>query len=333
MSFIDYLKDKCYFFILYGIVMLFFSFMFIMTTGSFNNLWYTQFVCLFFVSLYIIIGYYYRKRFYQSLAQENLIVTLPEPQNTQQFIYVELLKKLQDEHTQQLQDLINQKREHQDFITSWIHEIKIPITTSHLLLERNTDYSTDELVDKLEDELNKIESYVEQALYYARIDSFSKDYFIMETDLTQIIKNSIKKYAKLFINKQISLQIEDAPLFIHSDAKWLSFILDQLIANALKYTPEHGAISFHFEEDAKEKRLIIKDTGIGIPPEDIHRVFEKGFTGNTGRGHAKSTGMGLYLSKQLAIQLDNNLSIQSEEGRYTEVTIHFPKFSNYTQFQ
>jgi signal transduction histidine kinase len=340
MSFIQYIKDKRYFFILYGMIMIFVSLILMLTMDSkyvHNNLWYTHVVCLFFVIFYITLGFYHRKAFYQKLVDlheqeiEELIAALPEPQNTEQAIYLDLLKKLHEQHSQQFQRLMEQKREHQDFIMSWIHEVKLPIAASRLLMEHSMGNSVDETVDKLEDELNKIDNYVEQALYYSRIDSFSKDYFITEIDLNQIIKNSVKKYAKLFINKEIGLHMEDAPNFVHSDSKWLSFIIEQIVANSLKYTNDGGAISFYFVEDREEKVLRIQDTGIGIPPEDLQRVFEKGFTGNIGRSHAKSTGMGLYLAKRLAIKLGHDLSIQSEEGEYTNVTIHFPKFRNYLE--
>src|SRR5690606_15001406 len=155
----------------------------------------------------------------------------------------------------------------------------------------------------------KIENYVEQALYYSRIDSFSKDYLITEVALDQIVKNSVKKYAKSFINKQIHFHMDDMEQIVHTDSKWLGFIIDQVFSNSLKYTGEGGGISVQFEADRKEKRLLIQDTGIGIKPEDISRVFEKGFTGSIGRNHAKSTGIGLYLAKQMALKLGHDLSI------------------------
>ena len=121
----------------------------------------------------------------------------------------------------------------------------------------------------------------------------------------------------------------DREKLVHSDKKWLGFIIDQLITNSLKYTYFEGSISIWFEQDDKEKRLMIQDNGIGINVEDINRVFEKGFTGTTGRNHSKSTGMGLYLAKKLANKLGHDLSIQSVEGEFTKVTIHFPKIRNY----
>lgn len=341
MSFFKYLKDKRFFFILYFMLMLFVSLIMVvndMRNLILQNLLYTHVIGLLFVSLYITIGYYYRRSFYVEInnlienQQKDFPVEMLKPQNYEQALYVKMIKRLNDNHSKQLQQLIEEKVDHQDFIMSWIHEVKLPIAASRLLLENSTGKTVDFLVDKFEDELNKIDNYVEQALYYSRIDSFSKDYFITDVQLNQIIKHSVKKYAKLFIAKRIHFHMKEEQQFVQSDSKWLAFILDQITANALKYVNEEGEISFCFEEDSREKRLLIQDTGIGIKQEDIHRVFERGFTGSTGRIHIRSTGMGLYLAKQMALKLGHDISIQSQKGRYTRVTIHFPKIRNYHQF-
>ncbi|MBU5346173.1 sensor histidine kinase [Paenibacillus lautus] len=338
MSFIQYIKDKRYFLMLYAGMMGFIS---IIMTLSFNpalvlgNLLYIHIVCFALVAAYLLIGYYYRRSYYRKLQQlihldrEDWPVVAPEPQNLQQRLYLELFTKLHRQHERDLRKLNEEKIDHQEFILSWIHEVKLPIAASRLLMENSTGETADSLADKLEDELDKIENYVEQALYYSRIDSFSKDYFITEEPLDSIIKTCAKKFAKTFINKRIRFHMEDIRQTVHTDRKWLGFILDQIVANALKYTNEGGTITFTVEEDRQEKRMHIIDSGIGIQPEDLHRVFEKGFTGSIGRSHAKSTGMGLYLANQLVHKLGHHLSIQSEAGAYTKVTIHFPKTDTY----
>jgi signal transduction histidine kinase len=141
----------------------------------------------------------------------------------------------------------------------------------------------------------------------------------------------VKKFAKLFISKGIRVRFEDEGEIVQSDRKWLQYMVDQLIGNALKYTEEGGEVVCRMEEDGKERRLLVRDSGIGVKPEDLHRVFDKGFTGATGRSHGKSTGMGLYLARQLAVKLGHELSMTSEEGRFTCVTIHFPKRRSYMQ--
>jgi signal transduction histidine kinase len=234
-----------------------------------------------------------------------------------------------EDNVKQIQKSIDEKRDQQEFILSWIHEVKLPIAASRLLMENSENKTVEFFADKFEDELDKIDDYVEQALYYSRIDSFSKDYFIKEIKVNQIIKTSVKKYSKLFINKEIRFEMDETEQFVQSDSKWLGFVIDQLIANSLKYTNEGGQITVLFDEDRNEKRIRIRDNGIGIKPEDLNRVFDKGFTGSIGRTHAKSTGMGLYLAKQLAKKLGHNITIESVEGSYTIVTIHFPKIRNY----
>ncbi|UHA71873.1 sensor histidine kinase [Paenibacillus sp. 481] len=339
MSFLAYVKDKRFFLILYFVLMLFVSLIMLTTNGNWNlaasNLLYTHVIGLFLVSMYIIGGYYYRRSFYIELKEmmhnkkEDFLVALPEPQNEEQALFVEVIKKMQNTHYKQMRKFMHEKRDHQDFIMSWIHEVKLPIAASGLLLENRAGKTVDFLADKLEDELNKMDSYVEQALYYSRIDSFSKDYFITDVALDQIVKKSVKKYAKLFITKRVRFQMNEGERLVQSDSKWLVFMMDQMVANALKYVHEAGEISFKVEEDSTEKRLLIQDSGIGIKPEDLPRVFERGFTGANGRTHAKSTGMGLYLAKQMALKLGHKLSIESEEGAYTRVTIHFPKIRSY----
>ncbi|MCQ6561325.1 sensor histidine kinase [Paenibacillus mendelii] len=339
MSYLQYLKDKRFFFAFYLIIMLFVSLIMLVSANqghTANNIVYANVGCFIFAALYITIGYYYRRAFYQTMNElsgdgygQAAAAAVPPPQNNEQALYVALIQKLDETNTSQLQKTADEIRDHQDFIMSWIHEVKLPIAASRLLMDNSAGKSVDFLIDRLEDELGKIDNYVEQALYYSRIDSFSKDYFITEVQLSQVIKDSAKKYAKLFINKDISLHINELGQYVHSDSKWLSYIVNQIVANSLKYTPEGGRITVSFEEDGQEKRLLIEDSGIGIKLEDVNRVFEKGFTGSIGRSHAKSTGMGLYLAKKMALKLGHELSVYSEEGDFTRVTIHFPKLRNY----
>lgn len=338
MSLIEYIKDKRYFFLIYFIIMFFVSLMMIISVNEEYVISYILYmnVCLLVILiLYISIGYYYRNKFYGELRylmeskHDGIIVNLLQPQNNKQRLIVSLLQKINEDYSSKLQELLDEKRDQQEFIMSWIHEVKLPIAASRLLFENSEGRSVDWLVDKFEDEIDKIDNYVEQALYYSRVDSFSKDYFVAEVDVNKIVRNSIKKYSKLFINKGIHFEMEFAEQYVQSDSKWLGFVIDQIIANSLKYTNEGGKITICFEEDSKEKRLLIQDNGIGIKEEDLNRVFEKGFTGYTGRNHAKSTGMGLYLAKQLANKLGHTITMESEEGKFTRVIIHFPKVKNY----
>ncbi|MBP1761032.1 MAG: putative two-component sensor histidine kinase, partial [Firmicutes bacterium] len=169
---------------------------------------------------------------------------------------------------------------------------------------------------------------VEQVLYYSKIDDFSKDYFVQELELQSIVNQVIKKHARTFIHKNIRIETDSTDMEVMSDKKWLLFILDQIISNSLKYTDQGGKIKIHAERDEREKRLIIMDNGIGIRPEDIDRVFDRGFTGFNGREFSKSTGIGLYLARRLARKLGHDISVESVYGEYTCLTIHFPKLGH-----
>lgn len=334
MSFLQYLDEKRYFLMLYAVTLLFVALMMMVSAdGSYRtgDLIYTVAGCSMLAVLYLVIGYVRRNGYCRTLKEimeggrDEIFAALPKPETAERRLYLELIKKLYRGRLDELKQLHDEKKDYHDFLLSWIHEVKLPITACYLLLRNSSGKSAEELANRFEDELQKIDHYVEQALYYSRIGSFSKDYLITEVSLNQAVRDSVKKYAKLFIQKQIRFTMGDTEQWAHSDSKWLGYMIDQKLTNALKYTPEGGEIAVRFEEDQKEKRLVIRDSGIGIPPEDLDRVFDRGFTGSTGRQDTSSTGMGLYLAKQMAHKLGHRLSIQSEEGRYTEATIHFPK--------
>jgi signal transduction histidine kinase len=340
MSFLQYVWDKRYFLFTHAATLLFVSILLLVGTSraeAANNLVYANLVGWMIAVGYIVIGYFYRRSFYRSVSRlgdrgsEELIAVLPQPQTNGQALMLDLLPRLHRQHSLRLQRLSEEKRDHQEFILSWIHEVKLPIAAGRMLIENSEGKNVEFLVDRFEDELAKIDHYVEQALYYSRIDSFASDYLIMEVSPGQLGKESAKKFAKLFINKGIRIRFEDEGETVQSDRKWLQYMIDQLIGNALKYTDEGGEIVCRMEEDGKEHRLLVRDTGIGIKPEELHRVFDKGFTGATGRNYGKSTGMGLYLARQLAIKLGHELSVASEEGSFTCVTIHFPRRRSYLQ--
>ncbi|WP_127581913.1 sensor histidine kinase [Paenibacillus koleovorans] len=364
MSLVQYLKDKRYFLLMHGLLTAFLTAFLLLSADladvgdtrgdgghagfGAGNAVYAFLSCVVFAAVYLAGGYLANRTRHRALVdllqpdRRETVQSLPAPRTAEQALYSQLLGKLQQEHARERLQLLREMRDHQDYVLSWIHEVKLPIAAGRLILENGADKSADYLTDKLEDELDKIDSCVEQALYYSRIDSFSKDYFISETPVDGIVRTSLKKFAKLFITKRIQLSLFDdgepqhAPSDRHppsygvqSDSKWLLYIVDQALGNALKYTPDGGSIAVRFEEDAREKRLLIEDTGIGIREEDVGRVFEKGFTGENGRIHRKSTGLGLYLAKQLALKLGHELSLRSRAGQGTTFVVHFPKLRSY----
>lgn len=208
-----------------------------------------------------------------------------------------------------------------DYYLLWTHQIKTPISALRLLLEKNTGSRDGSL---MQEELFKIEQYADMALTFQRLDSMASDLVLQEYDLAALLKQAVRKYAVLFINKGLSVEVPEGSVKILTDQKWFSFCLEQLLSNSIKYT-EKGGISFAIAEEEKAVRLTLTDTGIGIRAEDVPRIFEKGFTGYNGRLDKKSTGIGLYLSKQVFDRLGISVTADSEVGVGTRMIMTIPK--------
>lgn len=200
-----------------------------------------------------------------------------------------------------------------DFYTLWVHQIKTPISAMRMLLQEKDGHENAQLLQ----ELFKIERYVELVLGYLRIEDISSDIALNSYCLEDIVKQAVKKYAPMFIHKKIRIELAALSVPVLTDEKWLVFVVEQLLSNALKYT-DSGCIKIYAESD---KTLVIADTGIGIAPEDLPRVFEKGFTGFNGRMDKKSTGLGLYLCKKTLDKLHHKIRIFSTPGEGTMVKI------------
>ncbi|MEG1255585.1 sensor histidine kinase [Clostridium sp.] len=203
-----------------------------------------------------------------------------------------------------------------DYYTLWAHQIKTPIAAMKLLLQFEQNKQNKELLT----ELFKIEQYVDMVLGYLRIESSSSDLVFQNYDLSKIIRQAIRKYAQIFIKKGIAVEFNEMNCSVLSDEKWLVFVIEQILSNALKYTKK-GKISIYMDS-SEEKTLVIEDTGIGIAEEDLPRIFEKGFTGYNGRMDKKATGIGLYLCKKILNKLSHNISITSIVDEGTTVKIN-----------
>ena len=202
-----------------------------------------------------------------------------------------------------------------DYYTLWAHQIKTPIAASSLLVGEIEDKK---VKNQLEQELFKIESYVNIVLQYLRLESFHEDLVLKKENVEDLVKEIVKKYAIFFIQKGLSLNLHDLDRTIITDKKWFVVILEQVLSNSLKYTSQ-GGIEIYFQED----RLYIKDSGLGIQDADLLRVFERGFSGYNGRLTQQSSGLGLYLSKKIADELGHQISIASQVGQGTTVMINF----------
>lgn len=231
--------------------------------------------------------------------------------------YQELIKAVEKNRT----DIINEKNksylEMIDYYTIWAHQIKTPIAAMRLILQSEKSETNSELLEQL----FRTEQYVEMALQYLRLENMNNDLIFKKYPLDDIIKQAVKKYSKTFIRKKIRLNYAILNLSVLTDEKWLVFVLEQILSNALKYTTEGlGYVSVYMDE-ALPDTLVIEDNGIGIRQEDLPRVFEKGFTGYNGRVDKKSTGIGLYLCKRILTTLSHTIKIESEAGKGTKVKI------------
>lgn len=338
MSILDYIKNKKSFALFYFIIIMFIWAMvyFDSKTNLFSyDVSYVIVVLIIMFLIYSVVDYFRQKTYYDKLnkAMEDVemdwVNNLPEPKNFHEKKLNEALKKLYNESNMRIQKFSDKSNEDLEFTTAWVHEIKTPIAASRLIIENSIDNPNEMTLYNIEEEIDKVEEYVQKALYYSRINDFSKDYYIQNVRICNVIKECIKKESSSFINKNIKLIIENIDMEVSTDKKWLEFIIKQVVDNSLKYTSKCGNIKIYAEDLEKEIILNIKDDGIGIKEEDIGRVFDKSFTGYNGRKTNNSTGIGLYLSQKLAKKLGHYITISSAFERGTKVTIHFPKFSNY----
>lgn len=279
------------------------------------------------VCLFIDFYKYYKRHKLLHINREQFLddaEQLPKHMDIIEYDYQELAKKLY----QAKQELISKnriaKKELLDYYGMWVHQIKTPIAALDILLQ-NTEqmlYQLDEKemmqkaisVSDMKMELFKIEQYVEMALNYLRVEDISSDLVFKKHELDDMVRQVIRKYAKIFISKKIKIDFKLTKACIVTDEKWFIFVLEQIISNALKYIKK-GQIFIYM----KEKSLVIEDTGIGIPAEDLPRIFEKGFTGYNGRENKKSTGIGLYLCKNIMDKLQWIITVDSKVGSGTKI--------------
>lgn len=269
---------------------------------------------------------------YQELLRE--LVTCGG--DAMELAYQDLLRSLlRTERSRQSEELKRQ-REMREYYGMWVHQIKTPIAALRLLLQaKNSEGAADEELA----ELFYIEQYVGMALQYLRLDSESTDFVFERVGLDGVVRAAVHKYARQFIHKKIRLDFEATDAVVLSDEKWLMFVVEQILSNAIKYTPG-GSISIRVEslsapcggDDTEGAwRLVIADTGIGIRAEDLPRICEKGYTGYNGHADKSSTGIGLYLCSRILRKLGHALSVTSQEGKGTQVAISFEKNGNLTK--
>ena len=225
--------------------------------------------------------------------------------------YQEIIRKLKEEEEYSRQKVTSDYNNMVEYYTVWAHQIKTPIASMRLQIQSEDTESA----RKLMGDLNRIESYVEMVLTFLRLDSDSTDYLIKEYDLDEIIRPAIRKFSREFILKKLKLEYEPVEFKTITDSKWLSFIIEQVISNAIKYTSE-GYVRIYMSEPGI---LCIEDTGVGISEEDLPRIFENGYTGFNGREDKRASGIGLYLCKRISDNLGHKIYAESKVGEGTKI--------------
>ena len=334
MNFGRYVKDKINYilsFIVYGLIIIFFLYAMEISKDIIIIVISISFI---FDFTGFIISFYNKNKTFKNI--NNIIDKLDEkyliseiinkPKREEKLAYYNILKKANKSMIENVTDIKNHQKEYKEYIESWVHEIKIPITSAKLLCENNKN----DITNKIDEEVEEINNYVEQVLFYARLEQVSNDFMIKEINLQNVVKNVILRNKKIMIQNNMKVDIENINCICYSDEKWLEFILNQIIINSIKYKKlNNSTIWISVEQNKDNVKLKIRDNGLGIKKSELGRIFDKGFTGSNGRNQKTSTGIGLYLCKRLCTELGMEIFADSNEGEYTEIVILIPRVLSY----
>lgn len=291
-------------------------------------------IILFF---YLLPDYRYRKKYYEelislsdALEQKYLTAEIAKvPVSREGGVYFRIMKNAMKSMADEVSRAQRENEEYRDFIEKWIHEIKVPITGTKLICENHkTDQSR-----KILSQVEQIETDVERVPYYARMGNVEKDYMIKEVSLKSAVQNVLARNKQLLISNHVAVNAEQVNLTVYTDQKWVEFIINQIIINCIKYGKQDSLqIDILAKQIEQGVSLTIRDNGIGIKESEQSRIFDKGFTGSNGRANHNSTGIGLYLCRELSKKLGIEISAMSVSGEYTAIRLFFPK-GNYIQGQ
>ena len=281
--------------------------------------------------IYVIYDFGRRKKFYNKflndldLLDKKYLITemIDKPNFYDGEILYDALYEIDKSMTEKIKKYSLSIKDFKEYIEMWIHEVKLPLASINLMIHNHKELSDKKIIEQLK----RIDDDVEQVLYYVRSENAEKDYLIKETELSKVISNVAMKNKDILLENNIDFIVDVGNKKVLTDSKWLEFIVNQIVSNSVKYIRsgvEHY-IKISAEENNRSIILKIYDNGIGIEKSDIHKVFNKTFTGNNGRKIETSTGMGLYIAKQLCKKLGHKITINSKENEYTEVSLLFNK--------
>lgn len=333
MTFSKYLRDHAGWLFIGCFLIITLEVFLLMLNGATALRIYVAVVVVVLVILGMYIDYRKMKKFLDSLEEgiEELDkkYLLPElinnDENEEQHLIVYILREMENAMADNVSEYKRKSENYKNYIETWVHEVKIPIATAGMIAENHRDESIRDT--KIENEIKRIQNYVEQALFYARSEAVEKDYFIKEVDLEDIVSTVIADKRLILREKRAGIDIHDMETEkkVCSDGKWLSFVISQIVENSIKYAKEGEPpkIEIFVTHEDEKTALHIKDYGRGMKSGEVSRAFEKGFTGTNGRNVSSSTGMGLFLCNRLCERLQHKLLIKSVEGEGTELIIVF----------
>lgn len=329
MKLSEYIKDKINYILALAIYIIIISTYLKAISLTYSTIFIVIFITFAFFLLAFLISYYKTSKYLKNI--ETIMDKLPEkyliteiwqkPRSAEKLAYYRILKRANKSMLENVTDIKEKQKDYKEYIESWVHEIKIPITSAKLLCENNKS----DITNKIDEDIEEVNNYVEQALFYARMDQVSNDFMIREINLNEVIKNVLARNKKIMIQNNMKVEINGVNINCYTDEKWLEFILNQIITNSIKYRNNNAVIRINAIENKENIVLKIKDNGIGIKKSEIDRIFDKGFTGTNGRNQKKSTGIGLYLCKRLCKGIGMEIDANSKENEYTEIKIIIPR--------
>jgi len=328
MKISSYIKDKLYL-VFFALIIWFIMVLFLNAVRCNVQIIVMISVLFWFLIVTILLVEFMRRRvFYRKLMdlmehldQKYLVCEIiEEPEFMDGAILYSVMQEVNKNMLEHVNEYRRREADYRNYIEMWVHEIKTPLAAVKLIMHNHQN----EVTESIAEEMERVENFVEQALFYARSTTLEKDYIIKEMPLQPTVNKIIRKHSKEFIYRKIKLETDGLEEHVYSDAKWLEFILHQIISNALKYSEDESSIRIYTKKGKEHITLYIEDHGIGISMADLPRVFDKGFTGKNGRKNEKATGMGLYLCKMLCDKLYLDLHMASQEGIGTTVRIVFP---------
>ncbi|HNX63925.1 MAG TPA: sensor histidine kinase [Oscillospiraceae bacterium] len=304
-------------FSLFSVIGILMQFLYQVNVGP---IFYSTFICAFigiFIGIFSCHRYIrrYRQLYNAFINIENMLSLIPEPKKFSESSYQEIINRIYNDRLNIISQIDQQKSEMSDYYTLWAHQIKTPIAAAKLLINSDSIQSNRY---SIEGELSKIEQYTEMVLHYLRIESISEDMVLKKYNIYDIVCHALKKFSIYFSASGLMLDFSEFECNVITDEKWMTVVIEQLLSNCIKYTKQ-GKITIKGYDD----KLVISDTGIGISPEDLPRIFDRGFTGYNGRIYKKSTGIGLFLCRRITQQLGHAISVTSQVGKGTQFIVDF----------